>query len=43
MKNITLSNTRVKMFIYIWYLLCFKKIRVPTEDDEWGHFVDLDE
>ena len=30
------------MFFYLWYILCVKKIQVLEEDD-WGHFVDLDE
>ena len=30
-----------QMFIYLWYILCVKKIQV--EEDDWGQFVDLDE
>jgi len=30
------------MFIYLWYILCVKKIQVLEEDD-WGQFVDLDD
>jgi hypothetical protein len=30
------------MIYYLWYILCFNKIHQIDEDD-WGHFVDLDE
>ncbi len=39
----TCTTCDQNMFIYVWYLLCFKKIHVPLEEDDWGHFVDLDE
>jgi len=29
------------MLAYLWYILCFKPI--PVEEEEWGHFVDLDD
>ena len=31
----------LNMFAYLWYMLCVKKI--PVEEEEWGHFVDLDD
>ena len=30
------------MFVYIWYLLCVKKIHTAEEED-WGQFIDLDD
>ena len=32
-----------QMFFYLWYILCFKKIHLQIDEDDWGQFVDLDE